>query len=185
MPKFLLTVSLIDKFASLCLLKYKPKVLKMGNRRSGDVLMVICSEISWCFEIDPDSGGHLESCAYSKLINLGYNSDSLPCAGGKDTESIVFFYKKARSNYDETDAINKMRPRMSKISDHKTKCKLKRDILTQGNAVGGQEKEDYCRTCFYRKSASPNEKPANVSRAPTGQMAGPGNGFPTKPRETL
>ena len=68
----------------------------MENHRPDDFIMAIFSEISGRFEIDPDSGGPLESCAYSKLINLRRISDSLASAGGGDSGSIVFLYNEGR-----------------------------------------------------------------------------------------
>ena len=63
----------------------------MGNRKAGEILVVICADAPWRFEIDPESGEPLESCAYSKLTQLGYTSDSLESAGDKDDTSINFF----------------------------------------------------------------------------------------------
>ena len=42
-------------------------------------------------------------------------------------------------------------PRMSKISEHNTKYKLKQSIPTQENVVGGEEKDAYCLSAAYRK----------------------------------
>ena len=63
----------------------------MDNRKTDAILMVICAEAPGCFEIDPESGEPLERCVYSKLIQLGYTSDSPASAGEKDATSINFF----------------------------------------------------------------------------------------------
>ena len=82
----------------------------MDRPKYGDVLMVICSESPVCFEIEPESGEPLESCVYSKLINLGYTSDSLACDDDKGSESIVSLYKASYPNHDASVTINKMHP---------------------------------------------------------------------------
>ena len=61
-------------------------------RESDETLMDICAEAPGCFEIDPESGEPLESCVYSELIQLGYTSDSLASADGKDSASINYLY---------------------------------------------------------------------------------------------
>ena len=42
-------------------------IRKMDHRKSGDGLMVICSETG-CSELDPESGGPIGSFLYSELI---------------------------------------------------------------------------------------------------------------------
>ena len=127
------------QFAALCLLKYKLKVLKMDNRKSGVALAVICSESPGCFEIDPDSGEPLGSFVYSELISLCYTSDSLESADDKDSASIVFLYNLIYPSNDVNETINKMRPECLKLVIIIQKCKLKQAILTQENAVVGEE----------------------------------------------
>ena len=84
-----------QNFAALCLLNYrldilKAKVLRTGDLKPGEVPMAICAEAQGRFEMDPESGGHHGNCVYSKLIQLGYNSDSLASADERGANSINF-----------------------------------------------------------------------------------------------
>ena len=68
----------------------------MDIRKAGGSLMVICGEALGRFEIDPESVGPLQSCVYSRLIRLGYNSDSLASAVDKHSASVNYLYNLAR-----------------------------------------------------------------------------------------
>ena len=64
----------------------------MGNRKEDGIPMAICAEAPGRFEIDPESVEPLGRCGYSKLIQLGYTSDSLASAYEKDDTSINLLY---------------------------------------------------------------------------------------------
>ena len=94
-------------------------------QRSGETLMSICDEAPGCFEIDTESGEPMGTFVYSKIIQLGYKSQSLESADGEDGRSMNYLY---RLVYPETEArtiVDKMRPECLKLISIIQKCKLK------------------------------------------------------------
>ena len=87
----------------------------MDNRKADEILTVICAEAPWCFEIDPESGEPLGSCVYSKLIQLGYTSDSLESADDKDPTSINFLYNLIYPDNVRDQPLDKKNPECLKL----------------------------------------------------------------------
>ena len=123
----------------------------MENRKADGILMVICAEAPGCFEIDPESGEPLESCAYSKLIKLGYTSDSLASADGKDAASINYLYNLIYPDCVRDQPLDKMHPEYLKYARLIQKCKLKQAALTSENAVGKDEEDAYSLSYIHRE----------------------------------
>ena len=60
------------------------------NQESEETLMAICAESQGRIEIYPESGEPVGNCDYSKLIQLGYSSNSLASADEGDGQSINY-----------------------------------------------------------------------------------------------
>ena len=104
----------------------------MDNKKADAILMVICAEAPGCFEIDPESGEPLGSCFYSKLIQLGYTSDSLESADDKDPTSINYLYNLIYPDCVRDQPLDKMHPECLKLVSIIQKCELKTSGLNGG-----------------------------------------------------
>ena len=106
----------------------------MGEIQGPDeILMAICAEAPGWFEIDPESGEPMETCAYSKLMQLGYSSQSLARADGKDGKSINYL---SQLGYQEAGASTVYPEMQIKTIDlgreqrHKRRSKTRTSYLT-------------------------------------------------------
>ena len=123
----------------------------MDNRKAGEILMAICAEAPGCFEIDPESLGPLGSCVYSELTQLGYTSDGLESADGKDATSINCLYNLIYPDCVRDHPLDKMHPECLKLASIIQKCKFKHAALTAENAVGEEEKDAYSLSYIHQK----------------------------------
>ena len=113
----------------------------MGDLKPGEVPMAICAEAQGCLEMDPESGKAHENCGYSKLIQLGYNSDSLAIADERGASSINFLHGLVFTDKNRpAGLLDKMHPECLKLVSIIQKCILKQAILTSGNVIGGGRK---------------------------------------------
>ena len=106
---------------------------------SGETLMDICDEAPGCFEIDTESGEPMETCVYSKLIQLGYASQSLASAGEKDGQSTNYLYRLAYPEPEKT-VVGKMHPECLKLISIIQKCKLKIPATAANKFINKEEK---------------------------------------------
>ena len=94
----------------------------MDNRKADGIRAVICAEAPGCIEIDPESEESLGSCVYSKLIQLGYTSDSLASAGDKDATSINYLYNLIYPDCARDQPLGEMYPKCLKLVSIMQKC---------------------------------------------------------------
>ena len=90
-----------------------------------DTIMSICAETQGRFESDPESGEPLGNCVYARLIHLGYTSQLLASADGKDGDSLNTLYRAANPAVAQDNRIDKMDPERLKLVSIVRKCKLK------------------------------------------------------------
>ena len=84
-------------------------------QESGETLMSICAEVPGCFEIDTESGGPMETCVYSELIQLGYAIHSSASADEKDGRSMNYLYHLVYPEIDDKTIIGQMHPECLKL----------------------------------------------------------------------
>ena len=113
-------------------------------------LMAICAEAPGCLEIDPASGDPVETCVYSKLIQLGNSSQSLASSGEKDGQSTNYLFRLVYPDTPQNGAIGKMHPGFLKLVSIIQKCKLKQSLPTSKNAVS-KEENAYSKSYIHRK----------------------------------
>ena len=127
------------------------------NQESDETLMAICAEAPGCFEIDPESGGPMENCVYSKLIQLGYSSTSSARAGGERWR----FYKLSLPlglPVRRGRVVDKMHPECLKLVSIIQKCQLKQSILTSENAIREEGKGAFSLSSIHREIGDSGRK---------------------------
>ena len=113
----------------------------MGESQWPDgTLMDICAEEPGCFEIEPESGDPMETCVYSKLIQLWYSIHSLASADGKDGQSTNYLPRLVYPDTPQNETIDKMRPGCVKLVSIIQKCNLKQSASTANNVINKEEK---------------------------------------------
>ena len=113
----------------------------MDEIQGGDGnLMAICAEAPWCFGIDPESGDQMETCVYSKLIQLGYSSQSSESAGGGDGRSANYVSHSAYPDTPRNETVGKMQPECLKLARIIQKCKMKQSASAANNCINKEEK---------------------------------------------
>ena len=156
-----------------------------GIQESGETLMSICAEAPGCFEIDTESGEPMGTCVYSKLIQLGYTSQSLESADGTDGHSMNYLY---RLVYPETEArttIDKMHPERLKSISIIRKCKVGISATSANNVINKGEKRVQHVLHPRKKAVSSNGKRKSLSRRLTRQTGGTGKESQAKWGEVL
>ena len=105
-----------------------------------ETLMAICAKAPGCFEIDPESGDPMETCVYSKLIQLGYSSQSLASADEKDGQSMNYLFRLAYPDTPRNETIDKMHPECLKLASFIQKCQSGQSAATANDVVNKAEK---------------------------------------------
>ena len=90
-----------------------------------DAPLSICAETQGRFELDPESTEPNENCAFSRLIQAGYNCSSLASSDERGALSIGFLYRAVYPEKDTSTAINKMQPDCLELFAITRKCKFK------------------------------------------------------------